>query len=81
MMFQELSLVGSLSIAENIFANRQPVGALGSIKWKQLYRETAEFLQRFHVVPRPAGFSSSGSSRVSSRSWSSSRPFPRLPRS
>ena len=26
MVFQELSLVGSLSIAENIFANRQPVG-------------------------------------------------------
>ena len=27
MVFQELSLVGSLSVAENIFANRQPVGA------------------------------------------------------
>jgi ABC-type sugar transport system ATPase subunit len=25
MVFQELSLVGSLSVAENIFANRQPV--------------------------------------------------------
>ena len=47
MMFQELSLVGGLSIAENIFANRQPIGPLHSIKWRQLYRETAEFLQRF----------------------------------
>ena len=53
MMFQELSLVGSLSIAENIFANRQPVGALNGIRWKQLYRETAEFLQRFHVSLDP----------------------------
>ncbi|HVO40469.1 MAG TPA: sugar ABC transporter ATP-binding protein [Spirochaetia bacterium] len=53
MMFQELSLVGSLSIAENIFANRQPVGALNGIRWKQLYRETAEFLQRFHVSLNP----------------------------
>jgi ABC-type sugar transport system ATPase subunit len=53
MMFQELSLVGSLSIAENIFANRQPVGALDGIRWKQLYRETAEFLERFHVSLDP----------------------------
>jgi ABC-type sugar transport system ATPase subunit len=54
MMFQELSLVGSLSIAENIFANRQPVGALGSVKWKQLYQQTAEFTGRFnvHLDPR-----------------------------
>ena len=36
MMFQELSLVGSLSIAENIFANRQPTGALNTIHWRQL---------------------------------------------
>jgi ABC-type sugar transport system ATPase subunit len=53
MMFQELSLVGSLSIAENIFANRQPVGMLDSIRWKELYRETEEFLQRFHVSLDP----------------------------
>jgi ABC-type sugar transport system ATPase subunit len=53
MMFQELSLVGSLSIAENIFANRQPVGALDFIEWKRLYHETAEFLQRFHVSLDP----------------------------
>ncbi len=55
MMFQELSLVGSLSIAENIFANRQPTGALNSIKWRQLYRETGEFLQRFNSSLDPRG--------------------------
>ncbi len=53
MMFQELSLVGGLSIAENIFANRQPIGALNAIRWKQLYRETTEFLQRFRVTLDP----------------------------
>ncbi|MGA2763084.1 MAG: sugar ABC transporter ATP-binding protein [Spirochaetia bacterium] len=55
MMFQELSLVGSLSIAENIFANRQPTGALNSIRWRKLYKETAEFLQRFHSSLDPRG--------------------------
>jgi ABC-type sugar transport system ATPase subunit len=31
MVFQELSLVSSLSVAENLFANRQPVGRLDNI--------------------------------------------------
>ncbi len=53
MMFQELSLVGSLSIAENIFANRQPTGALNAIRWKQLYAQTAEFLRRFNSTLEP----------------------------
>lgn len=53
MMFQELSLIGGLSIAENIFANRQPTGALNGIKWKKLYAETADFLKRFNVSMDP----------------------------
>ncbi len=53
MMFQELSLVGGLSIAENIFANRQPTGIMNSIRWKKLYQETSEFLQRFRVSLDP----------------------------
>ncbi len=48
-VFQELSLVGSLSIAENIFANRQPVGALNRIRWGELYAQTAAFLGKFEV--------------------------------
>jgi len=36
MVFQELSLVGSLSVAENIFANRQPIGRLNNIHWTAL---------------------------------------------
>ncbi len=49
MVFQELSLVGGLSIAENIFAGRQPVGPLKTIHWPALYRQTAEFLSRFDL--------------------------------
>ncbi len=52
-VFQELSLVGSLSIAENIFANRQPVGALNRIRWRELYAQTAAFLGRFEVTLDP----------------------------
>lgn len=49
MVFQELSLVGSLSIAENIFANRQPVSRADWIKWNELYGQTDEFLKRFDL--------------------------------
>jgi ABC-type sugar transport system ATPase subunit len=49
MVFQELSLVGSLSVAENIFANRQPVGANGFVKWDDLYQQTSDFLKRFEL--------------------------------
>lgn len=49
MVFQELSLVGSLSIGENIFANRQPVGRMSLIKWRDLHRQTGEFLRRFDL--------------------------------
>lgn len=49
MVFQELSLVGSLSLGENIFANRQPVGRMSLIKWGDLHRQTGEFLRRFNL--------------------------------
>ena len=45
-VYQERSLVGSLSVAENIFAARQPVGVLSMIKWKQLYSDTDELLKK-----------------------------------
>lgn len=49
MVFQELSMVGSLSVAENIFANRQPTGRLNNIRWHELYSETGAFLKRFEL--------------------------------
>ena len=53
MVFQELSLVTSLSVAENIFANRQPVGTLNNIRWNDLYQETDQFLGRFELELDP----------------------------
>jgi ABC-type sugar transport system ATPase subunit len=49
MVFQELSIVGGLSVAENVFANRQPVGRFNNIHWNHLYRDTEEFLNRFEL--------------------------------
>ena len=49
MVFQELSLVGGLSVAENLFANRQPTGPAGNIHWGALYKSTTAFLQRFEL--------------------------------
>ncbi|MBM3333105.1 sugar ABC transporter ATP-binding protein [Candidatus Sumerlaeota bacterium] len=48
-VFQELSLVGSLSVAENIFANRQPVNRLRFIRTEQLRRQAREFLELFRL--------------------------------
>jgi ABC-type sugar transport system ATPase subunit len=50
---QELSLVGSLSVAENVFANRQPVGRLNMIDWRALYTDTETFLRRFELDISP----------------------------
>jgi ABC-type sugar transport system ATPase subunit len=53
MVFQELSLVNGLSIGENIFANRQPVGRINNIQWRELRRETRELLDRFNLQLDP----------------------------
>jgi ABC-type sugar transport system ATPase subunit len=50
---QEPSLIGGLSVAENIFANRQPVGLLNMINWRSLYSETERFLHRFELAISP----------------------------
>jgi ribose transport system ATP-binding protein len=48
-VFQELSLVPSLSVAENIFANRQPVRRLGYIDVPELHRRARELLSLFDL--------------------------------
>lgn len=48
-VFQELSVVSTLSIAENIFANHQPVNALNLINRKKLYRDASEMLALFNM--------------------------------
>ena len=52
-VFQELSLVGSLSVAENIFANRQPVNRFHFIRREELRRRTQEILRVFQSALDP----------------------------
>lgn len=53
-VFQELSLVPNMCIAENMFAHRQPVGALNLIKWNDLYARAAQYLRLFDMTVNPA---------------------------
>ena len=52
-VFQELSLAPNLSVAENIFANRQPVRALGLIDYAKLFEDTREILRFFDLEIDP----------------------------
>ncbi len=52
-VFQELSLVGSLSIAENIYMNRQPINKYGLIDYPKLYEDTKEILKIFNLELKP----------------------------
>ena len=44
-VFQELSLSENLSVAENVFTNRQPVGAFGLVDGRRLHAETAAWIR------------------------------------
>lgn len=46
-VFQELSLVPQLSVAENIYFNRQPVDRLGFVDKRAMYEDTRNMLDRF----------------------------------
>jgi ABC-type sugar transport system ATPase subunit len=52
-VFQELSLVGPLSVAENVFANRQPVNRLNLVRRRELHRRTREMLRLFDLAIDP----------------------------
>lgn len=49
MVYQERSLVGALSVAENIFAGHQPVNALGVIQRAPMYEATRQILADLEV--------------------------------
>ncbi|MFN8590737.1 MAG: sugar ABC transporter ATP-binding protein [Thermomicrobiales bacterium] len=44
MIYQELSCMPALSVAENVFLGRQPTSSTGLIDWKRMRREAAEHL-------------------------------------
>ncbi|HTF20943.1 MAG TPA: sugar ABC transporter ATP-binding protein [Chryseolinea sp.] len=48
-VYQHLSLIDSMSVAENIFANQQPVNAWGLIRFHELYRRTQALLKALNL--------------------------------
>lgn len=52
-VFQELSLVPMLSVAENIFFNRQPITPIGFVASKQLNSEARQLLALFNLKVNP----------------------------
>jgi D-xylose transport system ATP-binding protein len=51
-IFQELSLVKDLSVAENIFLGREP-RRFGIINWEELYGRAQQFLDSLHLAIDP----------------------------
>ena len=54
MVHQELSIVPSLSVAENVFLGVQPVGRLGIVRWRAMAAEAREHLERLGIDVDPA---------------------------
>ncbi|MBP1934468.1 sugar ABC transporter ATP-binding protein [Ammoniphilus resinae] len=52
-VFQELNLVPSLSVAENIFFGRLPKKALGRVNWNKLYQDTEVLLEEVGLEINP----------------------------
>jgi len=53
-VYQERSLVPNLSVAENIFADRQPRMFLGFINKKKMYEETSKICESIKLDVRPS---------------------------
>ncbi|AEY01266.1 D-ribose transporter ATP binding protein [Oceanimonas sp. GK1] len=50
---QELNLLPELTIAENIFLGREPIGAFGNIDWRRLYAGAQGLLDRLQIRHSP----------------------------
>jgi len=53
MVYQELSLISSLSVAENIFLGRLPRRSIGTVNWPRLFSDAHELLNDLgvHIDP------------------------------
>ncbi|MGQ0636836.1 MAG: sugar ABC transporter ATP-binding protein [Planctomycetaceae bacterium] len=49
MVYQDLSGIGQLSVAENLFLGRQPTGRFGRIDWKRMRDSSRQFLQEMEI--------------------------------
>ena len=54
MVHQELSIVPSLSVAENVFLGHQPTTGAGVVRWRAMAREAKAHLQRLGIDVDPA---------------------------
>lgn len=52
-VFQELNLVSSLSVAENIFFGRLPTTGFGRVDWKKLHQDTQMLLDEVGLPVHP----------------------------
>jgi ribose transport system ATP-binding protein len=54
MVYQELSLIPGLNVAENIFLGRLPKRSSGTVHWPKLFKDAATLFERFgvHVDPQ-----------------------------
>lgn len=50
MVYQDLSGVGQLSVAENLFLGRQPTTSLGRIDWAQMCASSEKFLREMEIT-------------------------------
>lgn len=50
---QELSLADNMTVAQNVFANREPIGPIGFVRWKKLYQDTENEFQKIGVAIKP----------------------------
>lgn len=51
-VYQELTLVPTMTVGENVFLGREPVDG-GGINWNRLYADTQEILNRYRLDVRP----------------------------
>ena len=49
MVHQELSVLPNISVAENIFLNRLPHTAMGTVQWNKLYKDAREVLSSIGI--------------------------------
>ncbi|MFO1038901.1 MAG: sugar ABC transporter ATP-binding protein [Geminicoccaceae bacterium] len=49
MVHQELSIVPSLTVAENVFLGTQPTNGAGVVRWRAMAREAKDHLQRLGI--------------------------------
>jgi ABC-type sugar transport system ATPase subunit len=56
LIFQELSLVRQLGVAENIFLGSLPMTRSGLVAWKKLYENTQKVLDQIECNVRPRSF-------------------------